>query len=90
MFGESGRSYEHRHQWVEDRIADLAQTFAVAVWGFAVMSNHLHVVVQTLPEAVASWSNEEVAARWMRLFPRRDVNPRKAGSRVTRVRRVSG
>ena len=40
MFGESGRSYEHRHQWVEDRIADLAQTFAVAVWGFAVMSNH--------------------------------------------------
>jgi len=36
------------------------------------MSNHLHVVVQTLPEVVASWSADEVAERWLRLFPRQD------------------
>jgi len=41
----SGRSYEHRQQWVEDSIAEPAEVFAVAVWGYAVMSNHLHVVV---------------------------------------------
>jgi len=39
------------------------------------MSNHLHVVLQTLPEVVAVWSDDEIAARWMRLFPRQDVNP---------------
>ena len=33
---ESGRSYEHRRQWVEDRIGELAGIFAVAVWGYAV------------------------------------------------------
>ena len=70
----TGRSFEHRRQWVEDRIHQLADIFGVAVWGYAVMSNHLHVVVETLPQAVARWSADEVAARWMRLFPRRDQN----------------
>ena len=51
---------------------ELAEIFAVSIWGFAVMSNHLHVVVQTLPEAAARWSAEAIAARWIRLFPRRD------------------
>lgn len=69
---DSGRSYEHRRQWVEDRIGELAEIFAVAVWGYAVMSNHLHVVVQVIPQAAAAWSTDEVAARWLRLYPRRD------------------
>jgi REP element-mobilizing transposase RayT len=69
---ESGRSYEHRRQWVEDRIGELAGIFAVAVWGYAVMSNHLHVVVQVIPQTAAAWSTDEVAARWLRLYPRRD------------------
>ena len=66
----SGRSFEHRRQWVEDRLQALAELFAVAVWGYAVMSNHLHLVVQLLPEVAAGWSDAEVAERWLRLFPR--------------------
>lgn len=31
----SRRTYEHRRQWVEDRIAELTGIFAVAVWGWA-------------------------------------------------------
>ena len=62
---ESGRSYEHRRQWVEARIGELAGIFAVAVWGYAVMSNHLHVVVQVIPQAAAAWSTDEIAARWL-------------------------
>jgi hypothetical protein len=30
--------------------------------------------VQTLSEAVARWSDEEVAGRWLRLYPRQDQN----------------
>ena len=66
----SGRSYEHRRQWVEDRIGELAGIFAVAVWGYAVISNHLHVVVELIPQVAAAWSADEVAARWCRLYPR--------------------
>ena len=32
----TGRSFEHRRQWVEDRIVHLAGIFGVSVWGFAV------------------------------------------------------
>ena len=46
----------------------------MAIWGYAVMSNHLHVVVQTLPEVVAKWSDLEVASRWIRLFSRQDLD----------------
>jgi hypothetical protein len=48
---ESGRSYEHRRQRVEARIGELAEIFSVAIWGYAVMSNHLHVVVEVVPQA---------------------------------------
>jgi hypothetical protein len=71
----TGRSFEHRRQWVEDRIHELAGIFGVAIWGYAVMSNHVHVVVQTMPEVVARWSDDVVAERWTRLYPRQDQNP---------------
>ena len=74
---ESGRSFEHRRTWVEDRIRELAEIFAVAIWGYAVMSNHLHVVVQVVPRAAADWSADEVAARWSRLYQRRDQDAGK-------------
>jgi REP element-mobilizing transposase RayT len=40
----TGRSYEHRKGWVEDRLHTLAQAFSVSIYAYAVMSNHLHVV----------------------------------------------
>ena len=69
------RDKGHRRQWVEDRIHELAGIFGVAIWGYAVMSNHVHVVVQILPEEVSRWSNAEIVERWMRLYPRQDQDP---------------
>ena len=39
---------------------------AIDVAAYAVMSNHLHVVVWTDPERVEDWSSEEVARRWLK------------------------
>ena len=33
------------------------------------MSNHLHIVVHMSPEASNAWSAEEVAERWVKLYP---------------------
>jgi hypothetical protein len=68
----TGQSYEHRKQWVEARIRLLAECFAISIHAYAVMSNHLHLVLQVDPVIAVDWSDEEVAARWVRLFPPRE------------------
>jgi REP element-mobilizing transposase RayT len=65
----SGKNFDHRRQWVEDRINFLAELFAVSIMSFAVMSNHLHVVLELRPDAVDKWAAEDIADRWIRLFP---------------------
>jgi REP element-mobilizing transposase RayT len=39
------------------------------VLSYAIMSNHLHLVVRNLPGRAAAWSDEEVARRWLWIFP---------------------
>lgn len=47
----------------------MGEIFAVGIYAYAVMSNHLHVVLAVEPEAAAQWSDDQVAERWLRLFP---------------------
>jgi hypothetical protein len=63
---------ENRKEWIENRLQELAGTFAVSVGGFSVMDNHLHVLVRLDPDTASGWSDEEVVRRWGRLFPPRD------------------
>jgi REP element-mobilizing transposase RayT len=65
----SGRDFEHRRAWIRERLEELAGLFAVEIFSYSVMSNHLHVVVRNLPGLLASWSDPEVARRWLWLFP---------------------
>ena len=68
----TGKSFEHRKDWVRQRLEDLAAIFAIDVCGFAVLSNHLHLVLRIRPDVAEGWSDEDVVRRWWRLFPRRD------------------
>lgn len=36
----SGKNYEHRRQWVIERLELLCSVFAIELCGFSVMSNH--------------------------------------------------
>jgi len=64
-----GEGFEHRKQWIEDRLELLAGCFAVSVCGFAVMDNHLHVLVRLDADAAKAWSAEEVVRRWIKAYP---------------------
>ncbi|WP_413664867.1 hypothetical protein ACG1BZ_06265 [Microbulbifer sp. CNSA002] len=65
---ESGRYYEHRREWIENRIQQLAGVFALDIAAFAVMSNHYHVVLYIDKKSSDKWSLAEVITRWEKLF----------------------
>ena len=76
----AGKDYEHRKLWVQQRLQALAGCFGMDVFAYAVMSNHLHVVVRNRPDIAAEWSAEDVARRWLKVFPKRrtrDGHPAK-------------
>lgn len=64
----SGQDYEHRREWVVERLAILVEVFAIDLCAYAVMSNHYHVVLKVDRERAADWPDREVAERWMQLF----------------------
>jgi REP element-mobilizing transposase RayT len=67
----SGKSYEHRRDWIQTRLKFLAAQYGIDVLGYAIMGNHLHVILRNRPDVVQTWSDEEVARRIWRLFPKR-------------------
>lgn len=64
----TGKSFEHRRQWVEDRLRILASLFSVELCAYAIMSNHYHLVVRLNPDEALAWSDDEVLSRWTSLF----------------------
>ena len=64
----SGRDYEHRREWIVERIRLLASIFAIDVCAYAVMSNHVHLVLRVDKKRAKSWDNFELAKRWERLY----------------------
>jgi REP element-mobilizing transposase RayT len=78
----SNRNFDHRKLWIRRRLESLAGRFAIDVLGFAVMANHLHLVLRNRPDVAANWSDEEVARRWCGLFPR-SVDSTSSGSPPT-------
>ena len=67
----SGKSFEHRREWIRQRLEFLASVFGIDCLTYTVMSNHIHLVLRSRPDIVKEWSDEEVARRWLRLFPTR-------------------
>lgn len=67
----SGEDYEHRRVWIRQRLEFLASVFAIDCLTYTVMHNHLHIVLRSRPDIVATWTDLEVAKRWLRLFPKR-------------------
>ena len=69
----SGNNYDHRREWVESLIFELAAVFAIDVAAYAVMSNHLHVVLRIDVHQVNQWSDQQVVMQWHKLFKGNDL-----------------
>jgi REP element-mobilizing transposase RayT len=46
----SGNGYQHRRDWLEDKLLATAEVFAIGLCANSVMSNHYHVVLHVRPD----------------------------------------
>lgn len=84
--GYSGQSYEHRRQWVEDRLYKLVGLFAIELCAFSVMSNHTHLVLRVNREQALNWDRGTVIARWHSLYAGNWLSQKyRAGAELTEV-----
>ncbi|MCB1629517.1 MAG: hypothetical protein KDI48_17440, partial [Xanthomonadales bacterium] len=79
----TGKSYDHRRDWVVVRVNELASIFAVRVLAYAAMSNHLHLALEFDPAWVEQWSDVECLDRWQRLYCPADYSEQQKVNRLT-------
>ncbi|MFG0262867.1 MAG: hypothetical protein ACF788_10800, partial [Novipirellula sp. JB048] len=61
----SGRDYSGRREWIRRRMEALASVLAIDVLSYAIMSNHIHLILRNRPDVVAEWTDRDVALRWL-------------------------
>ena len=64
----TGKSFEHRREWVEEKLLFLSQVFSIDVCAYAVMHNHTHIVLHVDESRAQTWNSKEVLTRWHQLF----------------------
>ena len=72
LLGTCSLSRAERKGLLLDQLERVATFTAVGVAGWAVMDNHLHLLLKVDAEAARGWSDREVARRWLGLHPARD------------------
>ena len=69
----SGKNFDHRKQWIEDKLKQLAASFGIDLLAFSCLSNHFHLLLRSRPDVVATWDDTQVALHWWQLCPTRKV-----------------
>jgi REP element-mobilizing transposase RayT len=64
----TGRSYEHRRDWVEKKLLQLGRIFCIDICAYAVMSNHTHQVLHIDIAKAKRLNNKAILIRWHKLF----------------------
>jgi hypothetical protein len=65
----SGKNYDHRKVMIENQLQRLAGVFGIDLLGFAIMSNHFHLILRSRPAVVAVSDDTELARRWSLVCP---------------------
>ena len=61
----SHKNYQHRRAWIESFAQELARLVGLDVGWFAVLANHMHFILRARPDLVKTWSDQEVARRYL-------------------------
>jgi len=64
----TARCYDHRRDWIVERMKVLSSCFAIDIYAYAIMSNHTHIVLFVDPERIDSLSDAEVIRRYRTIW----------------------
>ena len=64
----SGRSFEHRRQWIESDLELLSNVFFIDIAAYAILSNHYHLVLHVDKSAAEKADIRDIVERWHRRF----------------------
>ncbi len=84
----TGKNFDHRKQWLIDRMKTLARVFAIDICSYSTMSNHFHLVLRIDAERGRLLSDEEVVEHYAGVFPKA-VKKLKKVSESQRQRLIS-
>nr|WP_231619741.1 transposase [Pseudoalteromonas sp. NZS100] len=73
---QTGKSYEHRRDWVEERLLFLAKVFCIDICAYAVMSNHTHLVLYIDDKKANRLTDRAVCIRWHKAFKGTNISKR--------------
>ncbi len=59
------QSFEHRRQWIVDRVKFLSSIFNINICSYAIMSNHYHLVLKI--NSTKNWTTKQVLIHWSSL-----------------------
>jgi len=85
----SGKNFEYRREWIRTRLEKLASVFGIDCLTYAILSNHMHVVVRSRPDVVATWSDKQVALRWLQIFPGKRIDEQLGDPTTSDVERLA-
>ncbi len=71
LFGDdkyTGVNYDHRREWIREKVLSQTDVFAIDCCAYAVMSNHYHVVLFVDEQKAKEWDRREVLRRWKQLY----------------------
>jgi len=56
----SGKNFDHRKVWIEVYLQQFAAAFGIDLLGYAILSNHFHLILRTRPDVVATWDDRKL------------------------------
>ncbi|AQS39516.1 hypothetical protein Sps_04430 [Shewanella psychrophila] len=78
----TGKNYDHRRAWIEARMLKLTEAFAIDIAAYAVMSNHLHLVLYIDLDTANTWSDRKVVEQWHTCFKGTELTQKFAKGEV--------
>ena len=63
----TNRCYEHRREWIEQKIYALTDVYCIEICAYAIMSNHYHLVVNINQDKALKLTLHQVVERWSQI-----------------------